>query len=86
LESRTEERAVQIGDRWFVSKTAVRAFILTEMGSDDSGVGLLALDGVSVFQLMLTYTGHHVAGRYALHAAFTADDATLVTLFSEMLL
>jgi hypothetical protein len=53
LESRTEERAVQIGEKWFTSKSAVKAFILNEMGSDTSGVGLLALDAVSVFQLMM---------------------------------
>jgi hypothetical protein len=53
LESRTEERAVQIAGEWFTSKAAVKAFIMNEMGSDTSGIGLLCLDSVSAFQLML---------------------------------
>jgi hypothetical protein len=52
LESRTEERAVQIAGEWFTSKAQVKAFIMNEMGSDNSGVGLLCLDSISSFQLM----------------------------------
>jgi hypothetical protein len=52
LESRSEERAVQIGNKWFTSKAQVKAWILANYGEDKDGVGLLFLDGVSECQLM----------------------------------
>ena len=52
LESRTEERAVSVGGRWFTSKAAVDSYLKNQLGAQDTGVGLLAVDIVSVLQLM----------------------------------
>jgi hypothetical protein len=52
LESRSEERAVQIGGKWFTSKAQVKAWIQAETGEDKSPIGLLFLDAVSEMQLM----------------------------------
>jgi hypothetical protein len=52
LESRSEERAVQVGGKWFTSKAQVQSWIQLECGEDNSAVGLLFLDAVSEMQLM----------------------------------
>jgi hypothetical protein len=52
LESRTEERAVCIGGKWFTSKAAVEAFLVNQLGKKDTGVGMLAVDIVSLLQVM----------------------------------
>jgi hypothetical protein len=47
-----EERAVSFGGRWFTSQQTVAAWIINEMGSNDTAVGLLSVDVVSLLQLM----------------------------------
>jgi hypothetical protein len=52
LESRSEERAVQVGGKWFTSKAQVQSWLQSEQGEDRSAVGLMFLDAVSEMQLM----------------------------------
>jgi hypothetical protein len=52
LESRSEERAVQIGGKWFTSKAQVKSWVQSEYGEDKNAVGLLFVDAVSEMQLM----------------------------------